>query len=47
MALVLTGGAVLTVDTTDRFLPAADIRIDGTTIAAIGPSGTLARPGIR
>ncbi|MFO1087796.1 MAG: amidohydrolase family protein [Reyranellaceae bacterium] len=45
MALVLTGGAVLTVDTTDRFLPAADIRIDGTTIAAIGPSGTLARPG--
>lgn len=45
MAIVLKGGAVLTVDASDQFLPAADIRIDGTTIAAIGPAGTLARPG--
>jgi 5-methylthioadenosine/S-adenosylhomocysteine deaminase len=41
-ALVLAGGAVQTVDATDRLLPAADVRLEGT---AIGPPGTLARPG--
>lgn len=45
MALVLNGGAVLTVDASDQFLAAADIRIDGAVIASIGPAGTLARPG--
>ena len=45
MALVLQGGAVLTVNAANDFLPAADIRIEGTTIAAIGAAGTLARPG--
>jgi len=45
MALVLQGGAVLTVNAANEFLPAADIRIDGTTIAAIGAPGSLARPG--
>ena len=44
-ALVLSGGAVLTVDATDTQLPAADIRIEGTAIAAIGAAGSLARPG--
>jgi len=45
MAIVLQGGAVLTVNAADQFLPAADIRIDGASIDAIGPAGTLARPG--
>jgi 5-methylthioadenosine/S-adenosylhomocysteine deaminase len=45
MAIVLTGGAVLTVNGANEFLPAADIRIEGHTIAAIGPAGSLARPG--
>jgi len=45
MATVLQGGAVLTVNAADQFLPAADIRIDGASIDAIGPAGTLARPG--
>ena len=45
MAIVLQGGAVLTVNAADQFLPAADIRIDGTSIAAIGAAGTLAHPG--
>jgi 5-methylthioadenosine/S-adenosylhomocysteine deaminase len=44
-ALVLAGGAVLTVDASDTTLPAADIRIEGATIAALGPAGTLAQPG--
>jgi 5-methylthioadenosine/S-adenosylhomocysteine deaminase len=45
MALILQGGAVLTVNAANEFLPAADIRIDGPTIAAIGAVGSLARPG--
>jgi 5-methylthioadenosine/S-adenosylhomocysteine deaminase len=45
MALVLQGGAVLTINAANDFLPSADIRIEGTTISAIGAAGTLARPG--
>jgi 5-methylthioadenosine/S-adenosylhomocysteine deaminase len=45
MALVLGGGAVLTVNGANELLPAADIRIDGQTIAAIGAADSLARPG--
>jgi 5-methylthioadenosine/S-adenosylhomocysteine deaminase len=45
MAIVLGGGAVLTVNGADEFLAAADIRIEGATIAAIGPAGSLAQPG--
>jgi 5-methylthioadenosine/S-adenosylhomocysteine deaminase len=45
MAIVLQGGAVLTVNAANEFLAAADIRIEGTTVAAIGPAGSLARPG--
>jgi 5-methylthioadenosine/S-adenosylhomocysteine deaminase len=44
-ALVLSGGAALTVDAADTLLPAADIRIVGPTIVAIGAAGSLARPG--
>src|SRR4051795_1230462 len=43
MATVLAGGAVLTMDADDRFLPAADIRIDGTDTVAVGAG--LAQPG--
>ena len=45
MAIVLSGGAVLTVNSTDDFLPAADIRVEGDTISAIGAAGSLAQPG--
>jgi 5-methylthioadenosine/S-adenosylhomocysteine deaminase len=45
MAIVLQGGAALTVNEVDEFLPAADIRIEGAMIMAIGAAGTLARPG--
>ena len=45
MAVVLQGGAVLCADAADRFLPAADIRIEGPLIAAIGAAGSLAQPG--
>ena len=45
MAIVLSGGAVLTVNGADEFLPAADIRLEGHTIVAIGAAGSLARPG--
>ncbi len=45
MATVLQGGAVLTVNAANEFLPSADIRVEGATIAAIGAAGTLARPG--
>ena len=45
MAIVLAHAAVLTVDADDRFLPAADIRIEGNAIAALGAPGTLAQPG--
>jgi 5-methylthioadenosine/S-adenosylhomocysteine deaminase len=44
-AIVLSGGAVLTVNAADEYLPAADIRIEGTTIAALGAVGTLAQHG--
>jgi 5-methylthioadenosine/S-adenosylhomocysteine deaminase len=45
MALVLGGGAVLTVNGANELRPAADIRIEGQTIAAIGAADSLARPG--
>ncbi|HET6224362.1 MAG TPA: hypothetical protein VFE11_19450, partial [Dongiaceae bacterium] len=45
MAIVLTGGAVLTVNAANELLPSADIRIEGETIAALGRAGSLARPG--
>ena len=45
MALVLGGGAVLTVNGANELWPAADIRIEGQTIAAIGAADSLARPG--
>ena len=44
-ALVLSGGAVLSVDAADTKLPAADIRIEGPLITAIGAPGTLTSPG--
>jgi|FEC22Drversion2_1045045.scaffolds.fasta_scaffold00734_5 5-methylthioadenosine/S-adenosylhomocysteine deaminase len=47
MALVLQGGAVLTANADNDFPPAADIRIEGTDIAAIGAAGSLAQPGDR
>ena len=45
MAIVLSGGAVLTVNGTDDFLPAADIRVENDIISAIGAAGSLAQPG--
>lgn len=45
MAVVLSGGSLLTVDAADTFLAAADLRIEGDSIAAIGAAGSLARPG--
>lgn len=45
MAIILSGGAVLTVNGANDFLPAADIRVEGDTIAAIGAAGSLAQPG--
>jgi 5-methylthioadenosine/S-adenosylhomocysteine deaminase len=45
MAIVLSGGAVLTVNAADDFLPAADIRVEGDIISAIGAAGSLAQPG--
>jgi 5-methylthioadenosine/S-adenosylhomocysteine deaminase len=45
MAIVLIGGAVLTVNGANDFLPAADIRIESDTISAIGAAGSLAQPG--
>ncbi|MFI4998315.1 MAG: amidohydrolase family protein [Reyranellales bacterium] len=45
MATVLSRAAVLTVDPDNRFLPMADIRVEGRTIEAIGAPGTLARAG--
>jgi len=45
MAIVLARAAVLTVDANDSDLPAADIRIEGPSITAIGAAGALARPG--
>src|SRR5579864_5302240 len=45
MALILAGGAVLTMDATGRLVPEADLRIEGTDIAAIDPAGSPRRPG--
>jgi 5-methylthioadenosine/S-adenosylhomocysteine deaminase len=45
MAIVLSHAAVLTVDADNRYLPAADIRIEGHTIARLGAAGTLAEAG--
>lgn len=45
MAIILSGGAVLTVNGTDDFLPAADIRVEGNIISALGAPGSLAQPG--
>ena len=42
---VLRGGAVLTMNADNQCLHAADIRIVGHRIDAIGPAGTLAQPG--
>lgn len=47
MALVLSHAVIVTVDARDRVLCDHDLRIDGTTISAIGPGGSLARPGDR
>jgi 5-methylthioadenosine/S-adenosylhomocysteine deaminase len=44
-ALVLSGGAILTVNPADELIAAGDIRIEGPAIAALGPAGTLAEPG--
>ena len=45
MAIVLSEASVLTVDTENRFLPAADIRVEGRIIEVIDAPGTLAWPG--
>ena len=45
MAIILSGGAVLTVNGANDFLPAADIRVEGNIISAIGAPGSLAQPG--
>eukprot|EP01036_Dinobryon_divergens_P000200 gene200-243_t len=42
---VLRGGAVLTMNANNQCLDAADIRIVGHKIDAIGAAGTLAQPG--
>jgi len=47
MAIVLSGGAVLTVNSTDDFLPAADIRVESDIISAIGAAGSLPSRAIR
>jgi 5-methylthioadenosine/S-adenosylhomocysteine deaminase len=44
-ALVLSGGAILTVNPVDELIAAGDIRIEDHRIAALGPTGTLAEPG--
>jgi 5-methylthioadenosine/S-adenosylhomocysteine deaminase len=45
MAIILSGGAVLTANRADAILPCADIRIDAARIAEIGTPETLKRPG--
>src|SRR5258708_3013311 len=45
MAIVLSDGAVMTVNGTSDLLPAADVRVEGDTISAIGAAGSLAQPG--
>ena len=44
-ALVLSGGTILTVNADDELIAAADLRVEGSRIAALGPAGTLAAPG--
>jgi 5-methylthioadenosine/S-adenosylhomocysteine deaminase len=43
--LILSGGAVLTVNAADEVLHAADILVEDGVIAALGAAGTLARSG--
>lgn len=45
MGLVLTHATVVSVDAHDRILRDCDIRIEGATIVALGPGGSLTRPG--
>ena len=44
-AVVLCGGAILTVNQADAPIADADLGIEGSRIAALGPAGTLAQPG--
>lgn len=44
MALILAGAAVLPMDAAGRLIPAADLHIEGTDIAAIEPAGAARRP---
>ena len=45
MAIVLEGAAVITMDGENRVLPAADLRIEGERIMALGEAGALRRDG--
>lgn len=44
-AVVLSGGAILTVNAEDELIAAADLRVEGSRIAALGQPGSLAQPG--
>ncbi|HYM31162.1 MAG TPA: amidohydrolase family protein [Candidatus Cybelea sp.] len=44
MATLFTGGTLLTVNAANE-IARADLRIEGKSIAAIGPAGSLSRPG--
>ncbi len=44
-ALVLSGGAILTVNAADELIPAADLLVEGSRITALGQPGSLAQPG--
>jgi 5-methylthioadenosine/S-adenosylhomocysteine deaminase len=44
-AVVLSGGAILTVNAANELIAAADLRVEGSRIAALGPAGTLSAPG--
>jgi len=44
-AIVLSGGAILTVNAANELIAAADLRVEGSRIAALGPAGTLSAPG--
>src|SRR5690242_4973234 len=44
-ALVLSGGAILTVNQAEELIAAADLRVEGSRVAALGPAGTLAQAG--
>jgi len=45
MAIILQNAAILTVDAANRYLPAADLRIEDAKIAGIGAARSLAQPG--